>query len=46
MFFANLLSFFVLIFQFILQFYHMFMFVVNAAESFMFNDKTIIDFFK
>ena len=44
--FINSFSFFVLTSQLTLQFYHMFMFVANIAESFMFNDKTVTDFFK
>ena len=44
--FANLLNFFIFIFQFILQFYYMFMFIANTIEFFMFNDKTVIDFLK
>ena len=44
--FINLFNFFIFIFQFILQFYHMFMFIINIIKSFMFNDKTIINFFK
>ena len=46
MFFTSLLNFFVLISQFILQLYYMFMFIVDAVESLMFDDKTVIDFFK
>ena len=45
MFFASLFNFFILISQFILQFYYMFMFIANAIEFFIFNDKIITDFF-
>ena len=44
MFFANSFNFFILIFQFILQFYCIFMFITNVIEFFMFNDKIMIDF--
>ena len=43
---ASLFNFFILISQLILQFYYMFMLVANAAESLMFNNKMMIDFFK
>ena len=44
--FINLFNFFILTSQFILQLYYMFMFIANAAKSFIFNDKTMINFFK
>ena len=44
MFFTNSLNFFILISQFILQLYCMFMLIADATESFMFNDKMMIDF--
>ena len=44
--FTSSFNFFILTFQLILQLYHMFMLIANAAESFMFNDKTMTDFFK
>ena len=46
MFFTSLFNFFIFIFQFIFQFYYMFILIINTAESFMFNNKTVIDFFK
>ena len=46
MFFTSLLNFFILIFQFILQLYCMFIFVADTVKSFMFDDKTMTDFFK
>ena len=42
--FINLLNFFVLTSQFILQFYYMFIFIADTAESFMFNNKAVTDF--
>ena len=44
--FVNLLNFFVLTSQLILQLYYMFIFIANVVKSFMFNNKTVIDFFK
>ena len=44
--FTSSFSFFILTFQLILQFYYMFISIANAAESFMFNNKMIINFFK
>ena len=44
MFFINSFSFFILISQLILQFYHMFISVADTAEFFMFNDKAVTDF--
>ena len=42
--FTNSFNFFILISQFILQLYHMFMFIADTAEFLMFNDKTMTDF--
>ena len=44
--FASSLNFFILTFQLILQLYHMSIFVADTTESFMFDDKTVTDFFK
>ena len=44
--FTNSFNFFIFIFQFILQFYCMFMFIINVVEFLMFNNKTVINFFK
>ena len=41
---TNLFNFFILTFQLTLQLYCMFMFVADIAESFMFNNKMMIDF--
>ena len=46
MFSASSFNFFILTSQFTLQLYCMFMLIANAAESFMFDDKMMTDFFK
>ena len=44
--FTSSFNFFILTSQFILQLYHMFMLIADTAESLIFNNKIMTDFFE
>ena len=44
--FINSFNFFIFIFQFILQFYYIFIFITDITKFFIFNNKTVTNFFK